>query len=77
MTENVEATPPRCWRCGADHPIVACPHVKAVEFSDAAALTVSRVEFLTPADWGVRASSGQAGGERSGYPTLNGQNKGT
>lgn len=48
MTKMVDV-PVICGRCGADHDIIACPFVKAVEFDDA--MRVSRIEFLTPADY--------------------------
>lgn len=38
-----------CPRCNEPHGIVQCPHVKAVEFD--AGQRVTRVEFLTPADY--------------------------
>ena len=40
-----------CDRCGGDHTPIACPYVKAVEF-DASGLIITRLEFLTPADYG-------------------------
>jgi hypothetical protein len=39
----------KCARCGAEHTIVACPNVKAVEFD--AFQRISRVEFLVPVDF--------------------------
>lgn len=37
-----------CARCGQTHDIVACPHVKAVEFEGD---SITRIEFLTPMDY--------------------------
>lgn len=76
----------KCPRCTETHEtILACPYVKAVEFadgfafgSDAPAL-ISRVEFLTPRDYGPAAGgekSPDAGGEGTGYPTLGGERPG-
>lgn len=43
----------KCPRCGGDdHDLMACPDVKAAEFG--ADGGISRVEFMTPADHGVR-----------------------
>lgn len=58
----------RCPRCeNAEHEtILACPYVKAVEFSDGftfgseAPALIARIEFLTPRDYGP-----VAGGEKS------------
>lgn len=75
-----------CPRCSQEHEtILACPYVKAVEFQDGYVFgadgpaIISRVEFLTPRDYGP-----VAGGEKSpdpgegetGYPTLGGARPG-
>lgn len=39
----------KCQRCGGAHALTACMHVKAIEFECG---VISRVEFLTPADYG-------------------------
>lgn len=44
-----------CPWCGEAHG-ARCPWVKAFEFSPANPLTITRVEFLTPADYGIRAA---------------------
>lgn len=51
QTADAKTLPP-CPRCAdTSHTIVACPYVKAVEMA-ADGVTVVRVEFLTPADYG-------------------------
>lgn len=40
-----------CRRCGEDHELIACPHVKALEFDSVTGLMITRVEFLTPIDY--------------------------
>lgn len=72
-----------CPRCGQPHPILACPHVKSVEFADGHVFggsfqpRISRVEFLTPSDFGaVRRVGTDAGAADVAYPTL-GQEAGT
>ena len=42
----------KCPRCGEDHAPIACPYVKAIEFDPVAGLIITRLEFLTPADYG-------------------------
>ncbi len=42
----------KCPRCAAEHAIMACPFVKAIEIQDGDFQTITRVEFLTPADYG-------------------------
>lgn len=37
-----------CIRCGGDHIIQACPHVKAIEITGG---KITRIEFLTPLDY--------------------------
>lgn len=52
-----EPAPKVCRRCGGDHELIACDYVKAVEF-DHTGLIITRLEFLTPADYGpIKASS--------------------
>ncbi len=72
--------PFKCPRCVDEHEtILACPYVKAVEFLDGyvfgeeAQPIISRVEFLTPRDYGPSAGgekSPEQAGEQAGYPTL-------
>lgn len=76
----------RCPRCDQDHEtILACPHVKAVEFTDGfifgadVPAIISRVEFLTPRDYGPAVGGGNApdpGGAETGYRTLGGEKPG-
>jgi hypothetical protein len=40
-----------CPRCSGKHEIIACPHVKAIEFEDGDGQTIRRLEFLTPNDF--------------------------
>ena len=42
----------KCPRCDGDHAPIACPYVKAIEFDPGAGLIITRLEFLTPADYG-------------------------
>lgn len=42
------APPDKCRRCGDGHELFACPHVKAIDLDGDA---ITRVEFLTPADF--------------------------
>jgi hypothetical protein len=44
----VDELGPTCRRCGENHDIVSCAHVKAVAFDEDG--RIRRVEFLTPAD---------------------------
>jgi hypothetical protein len=39
----------KCPRCGEPHGIIACPHVKAIEFD--AEQNIMRVEFMVPVDF--------------------------
>lgn len=65
MAEDNPGPDLRCPRCGLNHTIVACPHVKAIEFSggyanaDADDPVIARVEFLTPADYGPAPAPGE------------------
>ena len=45
---------PNCPRCQQPHKLIACPHVKALEFEDGDPSRILRVEFLTPADFGPK-----------------------
>lgn len=49
MVDDAPASEP-CPRCGEAHALIECPHVKAVEY-DSTGKIVTRVEFLTPADY--------------------------
>lgn len=42
-----------CPRCGENHGIIACGHVKAIQFDETGHIVV-RVEFLTPLDYPSR-----------------------
>jgi hypothetical protein len=66
------AEPEVCRWCGGIHDEVpkVCPYVKAIEFEPLSGL-VTRVEFLTPADWGKQVAS-EAPDQEPGtkpYPT--------
>ena len=41
----------KCPRCAAEHAIIACPYVKAIEVQDGDFQTITRVEFRTPIDY--------------------------
>lgn len=65
----------KCRRCGDDHDLFACPHVKALEFEggwvmDAGQPFLRRVEFLTPADLVARRVDA-AGEAQPDYPRKN------
>lgn len=65
---------PKCPRCQHEHPIFACPYVKALEFEDADLTLIRRIEFLTPGDYGPapappKAEKGPAAGPQD-YPRL-------
>lgn len=72
----------RCPRCSEPHEtILACPYVKAVEFSDGFSFgsegpaLISRVEFLTPRDYGPATGgekSPDASAQETAYQTLGG-----
>lgn len=56
-----------CQRCSEGHDLIACPHVKAVEYAEGGRIT--RVEFLTPADYGPPPKDGAPGAEpEASYP---------
>jgi hypothetical protein len=64
-----------CARCNGAHTILACPHVKAVEFQDGyyegeEQPRISRIEFLTPADYGPAPAAGE--NKLPDYQTLGG-----
>lgn len=65
-----------CPRCGAEHSIVACPFVKAVEFEQGIAPdyvatgAIVRIEFLTPADYGPRAAAPAEPEPQEEYPRM-------
>ena len=59
----------KCPRCGEDHEPIACPHVKAVEF-DATGLIITRLEFLTPADYEPRKEQDKPESPREDYDRL-------
>lgn len=59
-----------CRWCGEHEPRgLICPYVKALEFDSASGLIITRVEFLTPADWGQRRQSDDEAPAPS-YPRL-------
>lgn len=65
----------KCARCAEPHTLLACPHVKAIDFEygfvdGAESASIRRVEFLTPADYGRAAPA--APPERD-YPKLGGR----
>jgi hypothetical protein len=61
-----------CPRCEDAHPLIRFPYVKSVTFEDSTILSIRRVEFLTPADYGpqplTRAPPGAE--EATDYPRL-------
>jgi hypothetical protein len=64
-----------CARCGEAHTIIACPHVKAVEFTDGFyegedQPRITRIEFFAPADYGPAPAPGE--NPPPGYATLGG-----
>jgi hypothetical protein len=48
--------PSPCRWCGEAHGKL-CPWVKAYEYDSLTGLIVTRVEFLTPADYGLKTSA--------------------
>ena len=48
-----------CRWCGALHGVL-CPYVKAMEFSEANGIIVTRVEFVTMADFPAQRSEPEA-----------------
>jgi hypothetical protein len=62
MTEETS-----CARCGQTHDIIACPHVKAVEFDGD---SITRIEFLTPVDYPQAAKPEPSAVDGDGYPRI-------
>ena len=60
----------KCIRCGdEDHDVLKCPYVKAANFD--ADMNIVRLEFLTPADYGVRtAKVGDESMSETDYPKM-------
>lgn len=72
MADKENPGPP-CRRCGEPHDIMACPHVKSVEFAEDGE-RITRVEFLTPVDYPpMKASLGTEDTSAPGYTTLAGE----
>lgn len=55
-----------CRWCGAMHPELRCPKIRAVEFHPDG--TIKRVEFLTPADAALGFSYLRDGAPRNAVP---------
>jgi hypothetical protein len=62
---------PNCPRCGYPHDWLACPQVKAVEFSDVGIL--QRLEFLTPVDFHKQVGKADEPEPEGDYPKLGGK----
>jgi hypothetical protein len=61
----------KCPRCEDEHPLIRCPYVKAITFEDSTCLTIRRVEFLTPMDYGQRIiKEGETSLTETDYPKL-------
>lgn len=54
-----------CPRCLQPHPLLSCPHLKAIEFEDGHVFgspgppRVRRLEFLTPSDYVAAPRAGE------------------
>jgi hypothetical protein len=66
-----DAPADKCPRCGGDHAIIACPHVKAIELEHGGDFnSISRVEFLTPLDFPRETSKPADAPDGDSYPKL-------
>lgn len=71
---GADAATPRqaCHRCGGQHEILACPYVKAAEFDGDGKIT--RLEYLTPADYGPQRREAEKPPEGEPYERLGKRN---
>lgn len=66
--------PASCPRCREAHEVIACPHLKAIEFEDGhdfespSRPLIRRLEFLTPADYVAAPRSAADGAPLPDYP---------